>query len=161
MAENRVIGRDNALPWHLPADMKHFKTLTMGHAVVMGRKTFDSVGKPLPGRRNVVLTHDRTWRRPGVEVCYDFDAALVLVAGDPEVFVAGGAEVYRHALARGHRVYLTVVHASVPGDAFFPDLPPSQWRLIEEEPHEADERHAFSFSFRRYDRVNDGMSDRT
>jgi dihydrofolate reductase len=153
MSDNRVIGRDNALPWHLPADMKLFKTLTMGHAVIMGRKTFDTVGKPLPGRRNVVLTRDRAWRRTGVEACYDLDEALSLVASDSEVFVAGGAEIFHQALKRADRIYLTVVHANVTGDAFFPSFSLSQWRLVEDQTHESDERHAYGFSFRRYERA--------
>lgn len=153
MAENRVIGRGNALPWRLPADMKRFKALTMGHAVIMGRKTFDTMGKPLPGRRNIVLTRDRRWSSPGVEVTHDLAGALALVPGDPLVFVAGGAEIYELALPRANRLDLTLVHASVDGDAFFPEFSPSEWTLVEDEKHAPDDRHAFPFSFRRYQRV--------
>jgi len=153
MARNRVIGRNNALPWHLPADLIRFKSLTMGHAVILGRKTFDAIGKPLPGRRWIVLTRDRGWRHPGVDLAHDLDQALLGVAGDAEVFVAGGAEVYAQALARADRIYLTVIHAEIEGDARFPELEPTEWTLVEDQRHEADERHAFPYSFRRYERV--------
>jgi len=153
MARNRVIGRNNALPWHLPADLIRFKSLTMGHAVILGRKTFDAIGKPLPGRRWIVLTRDRGWRHAGVDLAHDLDQALLGVAGDAEVFVAGGAEVYAQALARADRIYLTVIHAEIEGDARFPELEPTEWTLVEDQRHEADERHAFPYSFRRYERV--------
>jgi dihydrofolate reductase len=154
MAENRVIGRRNALPWHLPADLKRFKALTMGHAVIIGRKTFDAIGKVLPGRRWIVLTRDARWHRPGVEAVGDLDAAIAALAGEAEVFVAGGAEIYTLALERANRLYATVVHATVDGDARFPALDPSQWRLVDNEQHGADEKHAFAYSFRRYERVS-------
>lgn len=153
MAENRVIGRGNALPWHLPADMKRFKALTMGHAVIMGRKTFETMGKPLVGRRNLVITRDRAWSKPGVDVAHDLAGAIQLAGNDALVFVAGGAEIYELALARANRLDLTVVHAPVDGDARFPDFPLSEWSLVTDERHAADERHAFPFSFRRYERV--------
>ena len=152
MAENRVIGRDNALPWHLPADLKRFKALTMGHAVVIGRKTFDAIGRVLPGRRWVVLTRDAAWRHPGVERATGLDAALATVPEADEVFVAGGAEVYAQALARADRLYVTVIHADVEGDARFPAIERSRWRLVEDERHATDDRHAFAYSFRRYER---------
>jgi dihydrofolate reductase len=153
MAQNRVIGRNNLLPWHLPADLKRFKALTMGHAVILGRKTFDAIGKPLPGRRWIVLTRDRSWRHAGVDVAHDLDQALRGVARDAEVFVAGGGEVYAQALGRADRIHLTVIHAHVDGDAVFPELEPAEWTLVEDERHETDEAHAYPFSFRRYERV--------
>ena len=153
MAENRVIGRGNVLPWRLPADVKRFKALTMGHPVIMGRKTYDTMGKPLPGRRNIVLTRDRRWSSPGVEVTHDLAEALALVTGDRLVFVAGGAEIYQLALSRANRLDLTVVHATVDGDAFFPEFSPPEWTLVEDEMHAVDDRHAFPFSFQRYERV--------
>ena len=154
MAEHRVIGRDNALPWHLPADLKRFKRLTMGHAVIIGRKTFDAFGRVLPGRRWIVLTRDAAWRRAGVEPVRDLDAAIATLGGEVEVFVAGGAEVYSLALARADRLYVTFVHAVVEGDARFPALDPAEWRLTEDERHQADENHVFAYSFRRYERVS-------
>ena len=160
MAENRVIGRNNALPWHLPADLKRFKALTMGHAVIIGRKTFAAIGRALPGRRWIVLTRDARWRREGVVTAGDLDAAIAALAGEGEegeegeVFVAGGAEVYLLTLPRADRLYVTIVHAAVEGDTRFPALDPAAWRLVEDERHEADERHAFAYSFRRYERVS-------
>jgi dihydrofolate reductase len=153
MAENRVIGRSNALPWHLPADLKRFKALTMGHAVILGRKTFDAIGRVLPGRRWIVLTRDAGWRRAGVETVHDLDGALAALAEEAEVFVAGGAEVYALALGRADRLYVTVIHGDVEGDARFPVLEPSRWRLVEDERHDADDRHALPYSFQRYERV--------
>ncbi|HLB37938.1 MAG TPA: dihydrofolate reductase [Gemmatimonadales bacterium] len=154
MAQNRVIGRDNALPWHLPADLKRFKALTMGHSVILGRRTFDAIGKALPGRRWIVLTRERDWRHKGVEVAHDLDQAVRTVAHEAEVFVAGGAEVYAQALERADRIYLTVIHAHIEGDARFPEMVPAEWRLLEDERHPADERHAHPFSFRRYERTS-------
>lgn len=152
MAQNGVIGRNNALPWHLPADLQHFKALTMGHPVILGRKTFDSIGKVLAGRRWIVLTRQRDWRHAGVEVARDLDAALRTLSAEPEVFVAGGAEVYRHALPRADRLYLTVIHKDIEGDARFPELDLSPWTLLEDERHDPDERNALPYSFRRYKR---------
>src|SRR4051812_2586235 len=153
MAENRVIGRDNRLPWHLPADLKRFQALTTGHTIIMGRKTFDSIGRPLPRRRTIVLTRDQSWTRDGVDVTHDLDGTLAMVRHEDEVFVAGGAELYRHALPVAQRIYLTVVHAEIAGDAHFPEFTAAEWVLEEEESHAADERHAFSYSFRRYERI--------
>jgi dihydrofolate reductase len=153
MAENRVIGRDNQLPWHLPADLKRFQALTTGHTIIMGRKTFDSIGRPLPRRRTIVLTRDRKWARDGVDVTHDLAEALARVQNDHEVFIAGGAELYRHAFPIADRIYLTVVHAEVMGDAHFPAVAPAEWVLAEETTHAADDRHAFSYSFRRYERA--------
>lgn len=152
MAENRVIGRDNGLPWRLPRDMRRFKRLTTGHAVVMGRRTFETLPAPLPDRRNVVLTRDRSYRRTGVAVVHTLEAALAAAAGSDEVFVAGGADVYCLALPVAERIHLTVVHASLPGDTYFPEFSMEQWRLTEDLRFEADKRHAFAHSFRRYER---------
>lgn len=148
-----MIGRGNAVPWHLPSDMRHFKQLTTGHAVIMGRRTFESVGRPLPNRRNIVVTRDPTYRAEGIEVSRSLDEALALAdRGEGEAFVAGGAEIYRLALPRADRLYLTVVHAAIPGDTYFPHLDLREWRLDREERHPADERHAHPFTFRFYSR---------
>jgi dihydrofolate reductase len=154
MAENRVIGRNNALPWHLPADLKRFKTLTTGNTLIVGRRTFDAIGRALPGRRTIVLSRDRDWRATGTEVARDLEQALLIAAGATEVFVGGGADVYRQAMVRADRIYLTVVHAIVEGDAQFPEMHPGDWTLAEEESHPADEKNAFAMSFRRYERTN-------
>lgn len=154
MAENRVIGRDGALPWHLPADFKRLKRLTIGHTLVMGRKTFDSIGKPLPGRRSIVLTRDPAWHHPGVDVAHRFDDALAMAAaaGEDEIFVFGGAGVFRRALPRADRLYQTLVHAEVEGDVYFPPFDPADWQLVEDQRHPADPRHAYDYSFRRFER---------
>lgn len=159
MAENRVIGRDGDLPWRLPRDMRRFQRLTTGHAVIMGRKTYDSVGKPLPNRRNLVVTHDLDYRSPGIRVFHSLDAAL-LAADAGEVFVAGGAEIYRLAFPRAVRLYLTVVHAVVEGDTFFPVFAMDDWRLEEDLRYLPDERHPFAHSFRLYMRRSTDASAR-
>lgn len=152
MAENRVIGRADALPWRLPRDMKRFKQLTMGHTVVMGRTTYETLERPLPGRRNVVLSRDPARRFDGAEVVETLDQALELAGDDDEVFVAGGGEIYRLALPRADRIYLTVVHTEVTGDTLFPQLDDSEWELHGDERHESDERHAHAYSFRVYEK---------
>lgn len=148
LTANRAIGRDNALPWYVPADLKRFKTLTMGHTLVMGRRTFDSVGEPLPGRTNLVVTRQEGWAAPGVTVVHSLPEALETArrAGEEELFIAGGAEIYRLALPLADRLYLTRLETEIEGDAFFPELPPGAWRLTESEPHPA--THAVPFAFR-------------
>jgi len=152
MADNRVIGRDGALPWRLPRDMRRFKGLTTGHTVVMGRKTFETLPGPLPNRRNVVLSRDAGYGRPGIEVAPDLESALRAAGPGSEVFVAGGGDVYRAALPLADRIHLTVVHASVEGDTTFPEFAMEAWRLVEDVRFEPDERHALGHSFRRYER---------
>ena len=154
-ADNDIIGRDGDLPWHLPLDLQWFKRLTTGHTIIMGRKTFDSIGKPLPNRRTVVLSRDATFRPAGggVEVASTIEDAVALAGDDAEVFVVGGAAVYRLALPLAQRLYLTRIHADVPGDVAFPEWHPQEWRLVWEETHEADEDHAYPFTFQQYDRV--------
>lgn len=149
LADDGVIGRDNALPWHLPADLRRFKRLTMGHHLIMGRKTFESVGRALPGRTSIVLSRSRPELPEGVLRVGSLQEALDIAAraGDDEPFVAGGAEIYRLALPRADRLYVTRVHARVEGDARFPELDESAWRLVEREVHHPDERHAHAFTF--------------
>ncbi len=152
MSENRVIGRGNRVPWHLPDDLKRFKRRTLGHHLIMGRKTFDSIGKPLPQRTSIVITRRGDYRPDGVLVAHSIDEALHLAEGDDEVFVAGGEEIYRLALDRADRIYLTIGHALIEGDASFPPFDPGAWTLIEDERHEADDRHDYAFSIRTYER---------
>lgn len=142
-ADNGVIGKDNALPWHLPADLRHFKRLTLGKPVIMGRRTFESIGKPLPGRENIVLTRDPDWRAEGVTVAAGLDIAL---ANDvAEVSVIGGAQVYAVALPLADRIYLTEVHASPEGDTVLPPFGPD-WQEVAREHHAADgDQPAYSF----------------
>lgn len=146
MADNGVIGRDNALPWRLPDDLKRFKALTMGHALLMGRKTFESIGRPLPGRRNLVLTRNATWQAPGVEAVRSIGEAQGR-AGGSALYVIGGAEVFSLAWPFITRVELTEVHAEPAGDTVLAGFDRREWRETFREPHEADERHASAYSF--------------
>jgi len=153
MSDDGVIGRDNTLPWHLPRDLQWFKRLTTGHTIIMGRATFQSIGRPLPNRRNIVLSRSPTFQAEGVEVVPTLEAALELTQNDDEVFVVGGAAIYQLALPRAQRMYLTRVHALVEGDVRFPDWRPDEWRLVWEEQHEADDDHAYPFTFQKFDRL--------
>ena len=147
MAKNRTIGLDNALPWHLPADQRYFKAKTMGHSLVMGRRTFESIGeRPLPGRKTIVVSRRRDYAPPGVEVAHSLDEALARAEGE-EVFVAGGEEIFREALPRAHRLYLTRIERDFPGDTFFPEFDESAWRLLDRERHEATAEIPFAYSF--------------
>ena len=153
LATNRVIGVAGGMPWRLPLDLKHFKRLTTGHTVIMGRKTWDEVGKPLPGRRNIVITRDPGREFPGAWAVGSLAEALRLAAGDEEVFVIGGGEIYRQALPIADRLYLTQVDAEVSGDTYFPEWNLAEWRLISEELYPADPAHQFPFAIRVYERL--------
>jgi dihydrofolate reductase len=147
VADSGVIGRDNALPWHLPDDLKRFKQLTLAKPIVMGRKTFESIGKPLPGRQNIVMTRDANYQREGITVVQDVDAALRAAGPAPEIMVIGGADLFRLFLPRAGRVHLTRVHADVQGDVFWQALDVREWRRVDSEEHAADERHAHAMTF--------------
>ena len=167
MSRNRVIGRRGALPWRLPADLARFKQRTLGHAVIMGRRTWDTLnGRPLPQRTNIVLTRDRGLRLPeGVLTAASLEEALMLARQShprsDEVFVAGGAEIYRAALAIAQRIDMTWIDVEIPdGDAFFPPFEQdASWRLTHEAAHPADERHAWPFHFRTYERDRSGRGE--
>jgi dihydrofolate reductase len=146
MADNGVIGRDNGLPWHLPDDLRRFKSLTMGHAVLMGRRTWESIGRPLPGRRNLVLTRHRDWRAPGAEPVHSLDEARERAA-DSMLFVIGGAEIFSLAWPIVGRLELTEVHATPEGDVRLAGFDRSAWREVAREERAADARHAVPFSF--------------
>lgn len=150
MARQRVIGRDNALPWRLSADLQRFKALTMGCPIVMGRLTFQSIGRPLPGRRNIVLTRDATFDAAGCEVMSSLDDALSLDV--PRVFVIGGAQIYAQALSRATHLYITQVDASVDGDTWFPEVAFEDWSLKAYAAHSPDERNEFACAFFDYAR---------
>jgi dihydrofolate reductase len=153
-AENGVIGRDNALPWHLSDDLRHFKSLTLGKPMLMGRRTFASIGKPLPGRTSLVLSRSHDWTPPpGVILVHSLEEALERAGPAAELVVIGGAEVYRLALPRAQRIYLTRVHAEVAGDTFFPRIDETAWRETERQFHAADSRHDHAFSFIVLERV--------
>lgn len=159
MAANRVIGRDGRLPWHLRNDLRRFKQLTMGHAIVMGRKTYESIGRPLPGRTSIVLTRRPDYRPSGCLVAGSLDEAERLAAGHSELFFIGGAEIYRQALPRVDRACVTLVHATVAGDTHFPELSQSAWRLVDRTEHAADDANDFASSFLIYERVQTMADD--
>lgn len=154
VSSNGVIGRGGDLPWYLPADLKHFKRTTMGHHLIIGRRTWEEVGKPLPGRTMVVVTRIRRLAPEGAQVVRSVEQALELAAADDEPFIGGGSQIYTIALAGDlvDRIYLTRIHAEVEGDTFFPDFDLDEWELISEEHHEADEKNEFDFSFLVYER---------
>ncbi|MCB8985114.1 MAG: dihydrofolate reductase [Ardenticatenaceae bacterium] len=150
MDKNRVIGQNGRLPWRLPADMQHFVALTMGKPVIMGRKTYDSIQpkyKPLHGRTNIILTHNRDYEAPGCIVIHTIDQALAAAAAADEVMVIGGAAVYRQFLPHADRLYLTIIHAAFDGDAQFPPYDESAWTITAREAHEPDEKNPYSYEF--------------
>ena len=134
MATNRVIGADGALPWHLPADLRRFKAVTMGHHLLMGRTTFESIGRPLPGRTSIVLTRDRAAAIPGVVVAHSLAEGIDLAAGDTDLFVIGGEEVFRATLPIADRILLTEIRLDVAGDTVFPEVDPAAWTVVSSEP---------------------------
>lgn len=147
-----MIGVDNTLPWRLPADLRHFRQLTTGHHVIMGRRNYESIGRPLPERINIVVTRNSAYQAPGCRVRHSLEEALDDTGDDPEVFVIGGAEIYRQALPRADRIYLTLVHAQVPGDTYFPEFDRGEWKEVRRTRHEADEKNPYACSFTVYDR---------
>ena len=147
MARNLVIGRDNALPWRLPADLKHFKAVTLGKPILMGRKTFESIGKPLPGRTNLVLTRHTGWTSAGVVVVHSIAEALERAGDAAELAGIGGAEVFRLLMPMASRIHLTRIDADIPGDTVFPPIDYSQWTELDSRKVCADERNAFDMTF--------------
>jgi dihydrofolate reductase len=152
MASNRVIGVNNQLPWRLPADLARFKRLTMGHTLVMGRKTYESIGRPLPGRTMIVVTRQRDYAPEGVKVAHSVDESLALAQGDDEVFIIGGAELFAQMMSRLDRLYLTLIEREFPGDTFFPEVDLSTWKPIEQEHHPASTPEALPYAFLTYER---------
>ena len=157
-SDNQVIGRDNQLVWNLPNDMKFFKNTTWGMPVIMGRKTFESLGKPLAGRTNIVITSNPGWNAEGVKITHSIDAALkeAFATEAKSVYIIGGGEIFKQSLSRTDRVYLTRVHATLEGDAFFPVLPENEWKLHSRLDFEPDEKHQYAYSFEIWDRVAGG-----
>lgn len=162
IAENGVIGREGGLPWRLSTDLKRFKADTMGKPIVMGRKTYEGIGRPLPGRLNIVVTRDKTWRAEGIEVAHSLDDAIALarvrgrcMAGAQEVCVVGGGEIYAQALPLADRLHVTHVLASVDGDAHFPPIGPSIWKVVSAEDFPAGEKDSHATRYTVYERRRD------
>lgn len=153
MDKNRLIGRDNGLPWRLPADLAYFQRKTTGHAVLMGRKTFESLGRPLPNRHNVIITRDVNYRAEGCEVIHSLTEALEAYR-DQEVFIIGGSEIYKQALPVTDKLYITWIDHEFVGDAYFPEIDSSEWVLVKDEQGITDERNPYTYYFRVYERKN-------
>lgn len=148
MAKDRVIGKDNDMPWHMPADLAHFKKVTMGKPVIMGRRTFESIGRPLPGRKNIVVTRNAAWSHEGVEVAASPQDAMLLVADVEEVMVIGGGNIYQQFLSQASCLHLTFIDLAVEGDTKFPNwLEVGNWQQVASEKHEADEKNAHGYEF--------------
>lgn len=164
MAENQTIGIDNSLPWHLPNDLQYFKKVTMAKPIIMGRKTYESIGRPLPGRTNIIITRQEGYSAEGIVVVNSLQQALdkaediSFVAGHEEVMIIGGAEIYQQALQQADRLYITHVHAEIKGDAFFPEVNWNDWQEFQREDHQADpvgeaQKNPYEYSFVVYDRI--------
>ena len=152
MDENRLIGSNNALPWHLPADLAFFKRTTLNKPIIMGRKTYESIGRPLPGRRNIIISRNPAYRMNGCDTCADIDAALALVEDQDEDMLIGGASLYEQTINRATTLYITEIHGKFSGDAWFPPIDPALWQASWREDHEPDERNRYAYSFIRYER---------
>lgn len=154
-ATNNAIGKDGTMPWHLPNDMKHFKNVTWGMPVIMGRKTFESLGKALPGRKNIVITRQVDWSAVSTVPVKSIDDALFVAkeTDAKEVMVIGGGEIYRALFDKAKRIYLTRVEAEPDADTFFPSLDPQHWHLVSQRNHEADEKNAYNYSFQVWERI--------
>jgi dihydrofolate reductase len=153
MARNRIIGANGVIPWHLPEELKRFKSVTMGHHIIMGRKTWESIGRPLPGRTSVIVTRQRDYRAPGAKVVHSLDDAIAACSGDTEIFVIGGAELYAQALPRAGRLHLTTVETDAAGDTVMPEIDMKDWREVSAVAFAADERHRHSFRSRVLERI--------
>jgi dihydrofolate reductase len=152
IGENRELGFQGGIPWHLPADFKRFKELTMGHPVIMGQRTFESIGKPLPGRTNIVLTKNADFHADGCRVVTSLDEAFDVEKGSDEAFIIGGGQIYHLAMPVAQKLYLTKVHGKFEADTFFPEWSDTEWRLMGSEPHAKDEKNAFDYDFCVYER---------
>lgn len=150
--QRNELGKNNALVWHLPDDFKRFKKITSGHHIIMGRKTFDSFPQPLPNRTHVVITRQENFKKPGIIVVHSLERALEVTKEDPQAFVIGGGEIYTLAMDVADRIELTRVHGEFEADAFFPEIDPSQWRVVSEEYHQKDEKHPYAFTYLTYER---------
>lgn len=152
-AENNVIGRDNGLVWRLSGDLKHFKALTTGHTILMGRKTYESVGRALPNRRNIVISRNADYKAEGCEVVRSIEEALELTKHEDEVFITGGGTIYKELWDRADRLYLTIVHQNCVGDTVIPAVDPNKWKETSREEHKADEKNECDYTFINYERI--------
>lgn len=152
--ENHVIGRDNKLPWHLPNDLKYFKNLTWGMPILMGRKTFESIGKPLPGRKSIVITRNPDWQWEGVDVVHSVEEAIAKAADHDikEIFVIGGAEIFATSFKQAHRIYLTRIHYTFDGDVYFPPISDAEWLLVKSHRSTKDEKNLYDHTFQVWER---------
>ena len=157
VSKNNVIGNNGEIPWHLPNDSKHFASITKGHTVVMGRKTYESIithlGKPLPERKNIIITRDTSYQVPGATVVHSVEEAIKECANEKEAFVIGGGEILKLAIPYLNRMYLTHVEAEVPADSFFPEFNPKEWEVVSEKFHPKDEKHPYNFTFKVYEKI--------
>jgi dihydrofolate reductase len=153
MAHHRVIGKNNQLPWHLPADLKHFKTITTAKPIIMGRKTFEAIGRPLPNRQNLVLTMNPEWSAQGVTVVHSWEEAIKACDSATEIVVIGGAKLYQQTLPLATHLYLTFIDAEIEGDAFFPEWEKNEWIEINRVNHPADQNNAYSMEFVNFQRI--------
>ncbi|HEU0085617.1 MAG TPA: dihydrofolate reductase [Candidatus Paceibacterota bacterium] len=153
IGKNKELGKGNTLLWDLPLDMKHFRSTTSGHPVIMGQRTFESIGRPLPKRRNIILTRDREYHPDGTEIAHSIEEAIALLDASEENFVVGGGQIYTQFLEKADRLYLTEVDADFPdADAFFPEFIKDEWKVVAEEKHEKDAEHQYDFVFKIYER---------
>lgn len=152
-ANNRVIGKNNDMPWHLPADLAYFKKTTLGKPIIMGRKTYQSIGRPLPGRKNIVISRDDNFQAEGVEVVNSVDAALALVVDSAEVMVIGGGAIYQHCLAAAQRLYITHINADIDGDTYFPEYDLTVWQKVASDIRPSDEKNSYQLDFSVYEKV--------
>ncbi len=155
MDNNRLIGKDNDLPWHLPADLAYFKRVTMGHSIVMGRKTFDSIGRPLPGRENIIITRNTDYKADWCKVIHSIEEVLEMNQEDKELFIIGGAEIFKEVLPHADRLYITEIDAVFEGDTFFPAFPLSEWQKTFSEEGPRDEKNPYDYKFVVYERTSD------
>jgi dihydrofolate reductase len=152
MDNNRTIGKNNDLPWYLPADLKYFKKVTMGHPIVMGRKTYESIGRPLPGRENIIITRDKSYDIESAQVVHSIQEAIDVTKDEDEVFVIGGAEIFKQYMPDSDRLYITQIEHDFDGDTFFPEINYAEWKIISKEKGIKDEKNPYDYYFMIYDR---------
>ncbi|MGM9925125.1 MAG: dihydrofolate reductase [Bacillus sp. (in: firmicutes)] len=152
MDENRVIGKDNSMPWRLPRELQYVKKTTMGHPLIMGRKNYESIGRPLPGRRNIILTRDTEFEAQGCEIVHSPEEALRICAGEEEIFIFGGEQIYKIFLERTDKLYITKIHHAFEGDTFFPEINESEWKEVSVEQGITDEKNPYIYYFHVYER---------